>query len=155
MQEDIEQFIDHIKMLGFLVKLDTNGSFPEVLERLVKGKKVDYVAMDIKNSKAHYGLTAGDVNVPLDKVEKSAAFLMEGRVPYEFRTTVVKELHTKEDFQAIGKWLSKDSPYYLQRFVDSGDLIEERFSAYSKEEMEEFAQILRQTMSKVELRGVS
>ena len=80
---------------------------------------------------------------------------MEGHVPYEFRTTVVKELHTKEDFQAIGKWLSKDSPYYLQRFVDSGDLIEERFSAYSKEEMEEFAQILRQTMSKVELRGVS
>ena len=155
LQEDIEQFIDHIKMLGFLVKLDTNGSFPEVLERLVKDKKVDYVAMDIKNSKAHYGLTAGDVNVPLDKVEKSAAFLMEGHVPYEFRTTVVKELHTKEDFQAIGKWLSKDSPYYLQRFVDSGDLIEERFSAYSKEEMEEFAQVLRQTMSKVELRGVS
>jgi len=80
---------------------------------------------------------------------------MQGLVPYEFRTTVVKELHTKEDFKAIGQWLSKDSPYFLQNFVDSGDLIEERFTAYSKEELEEFAEILRRTMSKVELRGIS
>jgi pyruvate formate lyase activating enzyme len=153
LQEDIEQFIEKIKMLGFLVKLDTNGSFPDTLKRLVKGKKVDYVAMDIKNSKEHYGMTAGDAKVPLDKVEESAAFLMEGLVPYEFRTTVVKELHTKEDFRAIGKWLSKDSPYFLQNFVDSGDIIGERFSAYSKAELEEFAGILRQTIDKVELRG--
>ncbi len=155
LQEDIEKFIEKIKMLGFLVKLDTNGSFPAVLERLVKAKKVDYVAMDIKNSKEHYGLTTGDEKVPLEKVEESAAFLMQGLVPYEFRTTVVKELHTKEDFKAIGQWLSKDSPYFLQNFVDSGDLIEERFTAYSKEELEEFAEILRRTMSKVELRGIS
>lgn len=154
LQPDIVEFITHIKDMGYLVKLDSNGSFPDMLRSLVESKLVDYVAMDIKNSKEKYALTCGKEDIPLDKVVESAAFLMENHVPYEFRTTVVQELHTKEDFVAIGQWLSPTSPYYLQGFVDSGDLIEERFSAYSKEEMEEFITVLRQTMEHVELRGV-
>lgn len=154
LQEDITAFIEKIKALGYLVKLDSNGSFPETLINLVEEKLVDYVAMDIKNSLEHYGTTSG-VDVPLEKIKTSVEFLKKGKVPYEFRTTVVKELHAREDFIAIGQWLAGASPYYLQNFVDSGDVIAEgKFSAHDKNKLEEFARILGATMSNVHLRGV-
>ncbi len=154
LQSDIESLMERIKALGLSVKLDTNGSFPGTLQRLIEKQLVDYVAMDIKSSKEDYFKVIGTDAVPLENMEESATLLMKKRVPYEFRTTVVKELHTKEDFVAIGQWLSKDSPYFLQTFVDSGDLIGENFSSYSKKEMEIFAEILRKTMDFVELRGI-
>lgn len=153
-QPDIEEFISRIKKMGFLVKLDTNGSYPETLKSLVDQKLVDYVAMDIKNSKENYFKTSGTDKIDLARMEQSAALLMEGTVPYEFRTTVVKELHSKEDFVKIGQWLSPDSPYFLQGFVDSGDIIGSGFSGYKKAEMEKFAKILRKTLKKVEIRGM-
>lgn len=155
LQKEIKPFLHKIKELGFLVKLDSNGSFPELLRALVEEKVVDYVAMDIKNSKEHYALTCGKQDVALKAIEQSVDFLRQGKVPYEFRTTVVKELHTRQDFVAIGEWLQGNSPYYLQNFVDSGDVIKEgHFSAYSKEELAVFASVLRPKMPLVELRGV-
>jgi pyruvate formate lyase activating enzyme len=153
-QPDIEEFISRIKSMGFLVKLDTNGSYPETLKSLIHNKLVDYVAMDIKNSKESYYKTCGTDKIDMSRMEMSAALLMEGYVPYEFRTTVVKELHKESDFIKIGKWLSPDSPYFLQEFVDSGDIIGTGFTSYKKEEMEKFAKILRKTLKKVEIRGM-
>lgn len=153
-QPDIEEFISRIKSMGFLVKLDTNGSYPETLKSLIHNKLVDYVAMDIKNSKESYYKTCGTDRIDMPRMEMSAALLMEGHVPYEFRTTVVKELHKESDFIKIGKWLSPDSPYFLQEFVDSGDIIGTGFTSYKKEDMEKFAKILRKTLKKVEIRGM-
>ncbi len=154
LQDNLRPFMVKIKELGYALKLDTNGSFPQKLKQLVTEGLVDYVAMDIKNSKERYALTCGLQEAPLAAVEESVEFLQQGRVPYELRTTVVRELHRKEDFAAIGQWLASDAPYFLQGFVDSGDLIEERFTAYSKEEMQEFIDILRKTMFHVTLRGI-
>lgn len=154
LQPDLAVFLEKIKALGYKVKLDTNGSFPDRLKTLMALHLVDYVAMDIKNSKEHYFATAGTEQVTLEAVEASLRLLENGQIPYEFRTTVVKELHSKEDFAAIGRWLQPDSPYFLQGFVDSGDLIGTGLSAYSKVEMEEMAQILRKTMKKVAIRGM-
>ncbi len=153
-QPDIEEFISKIKGMGFLVKLDTNGSYPETLKSLIDKKLVDYVAMDIKNCKEHYFQTSGTDKIDLARMEKSADLLMKGHVPYEFRTTVVRELHTAEDFEKIGQWLSPNSPYFLQGFVDSGDIIGAGFSGYAKEDMEKFAKILRKTLKNVEIRGM-
>ena len=125
----IEEFILKIKERGFLVKLDTNGTRPEVLKRLVNKGLLDYVAMDIKNSPFRYGETVGIEDFDILGVAESTAFLMEGKVDFEFRTTVVKELHTIEDIENIGKWLEGEEKFFLQTFKDSGDLISCGYSA--------------------------
>ena len=154
LQEDIEELIGKIKDLGYLVKLDTNGSLPKKLQSLIDKQLIDYVAMDIKNSKEHYFATSGTDKVPLEYIEESANILMNNKLPYEFRTTVVKELHTAEDFLAISKWLSPASPYFLQAFVDSGDVIGENYHAHSKEDMEHFLGIVRKNLPLAALRGI-
>ena len=106
LQPDIENFLRKIKDLGYLVKLDTNGSFPEKLKDLVEKKLVDYVAMDIKNSMKRYGETIGLDTRYSDAIAESVSYLKEGHVPFEFRTTVVKHYHSKERFDSIqGMWL--------------------------------------------------
>lgn len=154
MQNGIEDFIKQIKDLGYSVKLDTNGSYPEKLKYLVRNSLVDYVAMDIKNSLENYGEAIGRENYDTSKIEESANFLMDGDFPYEFRTTVVKELHTKKDFDLIGIRFRKAKKYYLQTFVDSGSVIEDGLHGYNKEEMEEFRQILLKYLPDVELREI-
>lgn len=154
LQKDLEAFIQKVKELGFLVKLDTNGSFPEKLKNLVEKELVDYVAMDIKNSLASYGKTIGIEKYDTAPVEESAAFLMEGRIPYEFRTTVTKELHTEEDMYRIGEWIQGAEHYYLQQFVDSGDIIQRGLHACSAEIMKKWVDILRNKVPEVQLRGV-
>lgn len=119
---DVEPLLRKIKELGFLVKLDTNGSYPERLRSLVDMNLVDYVAMDIKNQREKYDATAG-VAVDIASIERSAELLMRGAVQYEFRTTVAAGLHTVEDIRAIGRWLRGASLYCIQGFVDSGSLI--------------------------------
>ena len=153
-QPDIEEFITRIKKMGFLVKLDTNGSYPETLKALMDKKLVDYVAMDIKNCQENYFKTSGTNKIAMKRMETSVNLLEQGLVPYEFRTTVVRELHTGEDFEKISQWLRPDSPYFLQGFVDSGDIIGVGFTGYKKEEMEKFVKILRKTMKNVEIRGM-
>ena len=154
LQPDIEQFIRKIKDMGFAVKLDTNGSFPDKLIHLVEQGLVDYVAMDIKNSPDTYVFTAGTETLDIVSVKKSVAYLKEGHVPYEFRTTVVKHYHSKESFEEIGKWLEGTEKYFLQNFVDSGDLIGKNTRGCSEEEMKEFLMTVKKYIPSAKLRGM-
>ena len=106
MQKDIADYLYNIKELGLSVKIDTNGGYPEELENLIDRGLVDYVAMDIKNSPLRYEATVGTNNFSIEKIEQSKNILLSGRVDYEFRTTVVKELHTKESLLAAAQWIS-------------------------------------------------
>lgn len=155
MTPETPELIRDIRALGYSVKLDTNGTFPGVLRALVSDGLVDYVAMDIKNQLPRYAATVGVPGLDTHPVEESAAFLLSGRVDYEFRTTVVKELHSREDFENIGVWLRGAKRYFLQGFVDSGDLVGSgSLHAASKDEMQRFADAVRPFVPSVELRGV-
>lgn len=151
---DLEEFILDIRRLGYLVKLDTNGLKPDVLKNLVRNGLLDYVAMDIKAGRENYSRVAGVPGLPMEKIEESAAFLLEGNVPYEFRTTVVKELHSRNDFLDIARWLAGCTNYYLQNYVDSEQVLIPGFSSCSKEELLHFADILKPFMGNVSLRGI-
>ncbi|MDR1017695.1 MAG: anaerobic ribonucleoside-triphosphate reductase activating protein [Lachnospiraceae bacterium] len=155
-QNGIEDFIRKIKELGFLVKLDTNGSFPEKMIALIEEGLVDYVAMDIKNSPEKYDMTAGLDGgiININSINKSIDYLKASNIQYEFRTTVVKELHNIKDIEIIGKWLSGANEYYLQSFKDSGDLIEANLHEVSKEEMIEMAKVVKPYFKHVEVRGI-
>ncbi|MBS6765625.1 MAG: anaerobic ribonucleoside-triphosphate reductase activating protein [Clostridium sp.] len=154
LQPDIEDFIKEVKDLGYAVKLDTNGSSAARLKRLVDQRLVDYVAMDIKNAPNKYGMTIGIEGYHLEDILQSVDFLMSGAVPCEFRTTVVREFHKREDFAAIGRWLRGAERYYLQGFADSGDLIRPGLRAYTKEIMEQALEIVKRNIPNAELRGV-
>ncbi len=140
LQPDIEEFIVKVKELGYLVKLDTNGSFPDKLIALVNKGLVDYVAMDIKNCKEKYSQTAGVSNFKIEDIEKSVGFLLKGTVGYEFRTTVAEGLHTVEDIEKIADWLSGAKKYFLQNFTDSGDIIGEKMAPLKKEKINEMCE---------------
>ncbi|MBQ5320542.1 MAG: anaerobic ribonucleoside-triphosphate reductase activating protein [Oscillospiraceae bacterium] len=154
LQGDIAEFLGKIKEMGYLIKLDTNGSFPEKLASLVEMGLLDYVAMDIKNSKEKYAETTGKADLDISAIEKSVSFLMSGKVDYEFRTTVVKELHSEEDIENIALWLKGAKKYFLQNFVDSGDLISENLSAVDSTVLCKMQQIARQFIVNTEIRGV-
>ena len=154
LNKDIGRFIEEIRALGYPVKLDTNGSFPDRLEELVRGGLVDYVAMDIKNSPEKYALTTGLPDIDVSRVSRSVEFLKEGKVEYEFRTTVVRQFHEAGDFKRIGEWIAGAKNYFLQAFSDKGELISDGLSGYSKAEMEEFAEICRPCVANVQIRGI-
>lgn len=154
MQSEIESFIRKIKEMGYAVKLDTNGSYPEKLKHLVREGLVDYVAMDIKNSLDAYAMTAGVDERYLDAIQESVVFLKEGHVEYEFRTTVTRNFHKKENFERIGQWITGCSKYYLQAFADSGDLIEAGVDGYDDKEMKEFLSIVKTYIPNTSLRGI-
>lgn len=146
--------MEDIKRLGYFVKLDTNGAFPERLKRAVERGLADYVAMDIKNSKEKYAQTAGVKSLDIAPVIESAEYILSSPVKYEFRTTVVSEYHTAEDFYAIGRWLSGADSYYLQAFEDKDTLPFGGLHAPPEEELRIFVDILRQTVKSVYLRGL-
>lgn len=122
MQPGTEEFAEKVKDMGFLVKLDTNGSFPDRLKKMTDLKLVDYVAMDLKNCDSLYEKTCGS-RVDLDAIDESVRFLLKAGCPYEFRTTVVEGFHTEEGIEKIAKKIAGADRYFLQKFVDSGDLI--------------------------------
>lgn len=153
LQPDIETFLRNIKALGYAIKLDTNGSQPEKLKALVEQKLIDYVAMDIKNCKARYGETSGIENFDLTAIEESVAYLKTDAVPYEFRTTIVKEFHRVEDVEEMGKWLKGGRILYLQQFVDSERVIVPGLHAYGEAEMQQLAQIAQGYLP-VQVRGI-
>lgn len=134
MQKDLDSFIRKLRQKGFLVKLDTNGSRPDILEALLKENLLDYVAMDVKHAPERYALASG-VPVETSKLQRSARLLMESGIGYEFRCTLVKELHSEADILEIGKWLKGAQRFALQTFIDSGDLIKAGFSALPETEM--------------------
>jgi len=122
LQKDIADFIRKVRSYGYAVKLDTNGSFPDRLKALIDECLVDYVAVDIKNSPEKYEITAGAKGI-LEKVKETVNILKEGKVPYEFRTTVTGNLHTVEDMRSIGEWIKGTEKYFIQPFKDSGDIV--------------------------------
>lgn len=150
---DLPEFIAKIKAMGYKVKLDTNGSNPKMLKRLVEGKLVDYVAMDIKAPVSEYNKVCG-VQVDTESVQQSVDYLKQGEVPYEFRTTVVKELHTKQDILEIGQWIFGAENYYLQSYRETDENICKGFSAMEKEELFELEEKLKKYIKNVKVRGV-
>ena len=153
LSSDIVEFIKKIRSLGLLVKLDTNGSFPERLEYLLDEGLLDYVAMDIKNSKSKYAITAGINDYPFN-IEKSIEIIMNKAPEYEFRTTVVRELHSVKDIEEIATLIKNSKKYFLQSYVDSGDVIDNSFSAYSTEEMLKILESAKRILPITALRGV-
>lgn len=153
LQKDIIAFIKKIKELGYAVKLDTNGSFPERLQEIISEGLVDYIAMDIKNCKEKYSLTAGaDIDFAL--IEKSTELIKNSGIPHEFRTTVVRELHTEEDIISIARFLGKNESYYLQSFKDSGDILSENMSSHEREVLLSMAEKASAFVKLCETRGI-
>lgn len=153
LQKDISEFLGRIKDLGFSVKLDTNGSYPEKLAKLIESGLIDYAAMDIKNSKEKYSLTCG-VNIDINKIEESISILERSNIGYEFRTTIVRELHEPSDIEDISKWISNAPKYFLQSFKDSGDILSEGLSAYSDDELKDILALARLHLPSTQLRGI-
>lgn len=154
LQPDLIDFIRPIADMGFAVKLDTNGTNPEKLREICGTGLISMVAMDIKNCPEKYAVTAGTERVSVEAVHQSVRFLMQGDIPYEFRTTVVKEYHTAEDFEKIGKWIRGAKAYYLQGFQNSGNLIDGSVTGCTPSEMRGFLEIVRRDVPNAELRGV-
>ena len=154
LRQDLPDLMRAIRDLGFAVKVDTNGNHPEALEGLLREGLADYVAMDIKNSPERYALTVGLHSLDLDPIRRSVALLMDNSIPYEFRTTVVDELHRAEDFQAIGQWITGAKAYFLQPFTDRDSVPFAGLHAPSREKMEEYASIMRLCVPYTEIRGL-
>ena len=154
LQPDLYTFIKKIKDLGYLVKLDTNGYRPDVLAKLLEDGLLDYVAMDIKHCREKYELATGVSEIDISLIEKSVELLKQSSIGYEFRTTVVRQLHEREDFVAIGQWLAGAKAYYLQAYRDNENVIRREFTAYEKEEMEGFVRLLVPFVERVALRGM-
>ncbi len=160
--EEAADLMERIKEMGYRVKLDTNGYRPQVLKDLCSHGVVDYVAMDIKAGRWHYaevcGIGGPSRELPgsflLSAIEESAAWLMEGHVSYEFRTTTVKGIHDAKDFTDIAAWIGGCERYFIQGFVDSGNVLKSGFSAYKRAELDEFLNIVKTTVPNAEIRGV-
>lgn len=152
LHNDLPEFIKSIKNLGYIIKLDSNGTNPEMLKYLVENKLIDYIAMDIKNSKDNYNLTIAK-NMSLEKIEKSVDYIMKSGIDYEFRTTLVLGYHTEKSIKEIGKWIRGAKKYYLQKFVDSGNCLQSNLEAINKEDAILFKNILEKYIANVNLRG--
>ena len=142
-----------IKSLGYEIKLDTNGTNPELVEEYIKLGLIDYVAMDIKNSEEKYALTSGIKVAPMDKIKQTIHLLMSSNIPYEFRTTLVNEFHKIEDMDGIGNLIKGAKVLYLQKFVDREGCIQKGLHEVSEEDANKFKEILLKYVDKVELRG--
>lgn len=154
LQSELGPFLGQIKELGLSVKLDTNGYSPNVLKELCRAGLIDYVAMDIKGSPERYAEICGLSRMDFSRIEASKDFLLSGTVAYEFRTTVVRELHGEKDLRAIADWIAGAKAYYLQGYQDSPQVISPGFSAYTLEELEHFLPLLRSNIPTAAIRGV-
>ena len=154
LRSDLPEFAARIREAGFSVKLDTNGYHPAMLRRLVEEGLVDYVAMDIKNSPDKYARTAGLQEVDLERISESIALLMDGPIPYEFRTTVVRELHEARDFEEIGKWITGARQYFLQAFTVRDTVPDPSLSAPDPLALRAFRDIAARFVERAEVRGI-
>ena len=154
LRKDLPDLLRAIRELGFAVKVDTNGNHPDALEALLREGLVDYVAMDIKNSPEKYALTAGLDSLDLAPIRRSVRLLMEGDTPYEFRTTVVDQLHKAADFEAIGRWIAGARAYFLQPFTDRDSVPFAGFSAPTREALDKYASIMRVYVPYTQIRGL-
>ena len=142
-----------IKSLGYEIKLDTNGTNPELVEQYIKLGLIDYVAMDIKNSEEKYAITSGVKQVPMDKIKKTIELLMSSGIPYEFRTTLVNEFHNESDMDGIGDLIKGAKVLYLQKFVDRDGCIQRGLHEVDEKTANRFKEILLKYVDEVKLRG--
>ena len=152
-QQGVAEFLRNVKDLGYCVKLDTNGAFPDKLRELVENGLVDYVAMDVKNSRERYAQTVG-CNVDIKAIEQSIAYLKSNVVDYEFRTTVTGNLLDAESIAETAEWLSGAKRWYLQKFVNSGDLIDDATMGCGDDTMRMYLKIAKTIIPNTELRGI-
>ncbi len=151
---DMPELLEKIRALGYAVKLDTNGAFPERLKAILEAKLADYVAMDIKNSPSKYALTTGVKDLDIAPVLESIMILRDSGVSYEFRTTVVREFHEAQDFEVIGRMIEGAQHYFLQAFTDRDTVPFEGLHAPSADEMRKYAEIAGKYVKDTQLRGV-
>jgi pyruvate formate lyase activating enzyme len=154
LQSGIIEFFEYLKSLGYLIKLDTNGAFPTKLKNLLELNLIDYIAMDVKNSKEDYAKTVGYSEIDVTPFESSIEIIKNSEVDHEFRTTVVKEYHTVENLIEIAKWIGKDQKYYLQTFSDRGSNIQSGLHGYNAEEEKAMQEKLKSYIDFVEIRGI-
>ena len=151
----LREFIVEARALGYKIKLDTNGTRPDVLIDLIESGLLDYVAMDIKNCKEKYGSTVGfDDRYDITPIMKSIDFLMQGKVDFEFRTTVSRTFHSECDIVELAKWISGNEKFYIQQFKDSGNLIGEGIEAYPDEQLRSFLDKILPFVPNAQLRGI-
>ena len=155
LQPDIADLLSMIKAGGYAVKLDTNGSRPDVIRDVMERGLVDRIAMDIKAAPDGYAKAVGLTHVDITAIDESRRIIMESGMDYEFRTTLVKGLHDMDDVEKIAKWIKGAKEYYLQQFKDSGDLIAPAgLDAFDEREMERFADAAAGYVPAVKVRGV-
>lgn len=154
LHKELPELLAKIRELGYKIKLDTNGYQPEALISLCERGLVDYVAMDIKASKDNYKRVSGIDSLDISKIERSVYYLINNFPAHEFRTTVVRELHTPSDIVEISKWLAGESRYFIQSFIDSGDILEDGLSAYSREELDAIFTEVKKNLPNAALRGI-
>ena len=152
-QSGVEDFLRKVKELGYSVKLDTNGAFPDRLRAIIEAGLVDDVAMDVKNSRKRYAETAG-CTTDTGAVEQSVELLKSGVVDYEFRTTVTGNYHDEQNIEDMARWLVGAKRYYLQKFVNSGDLIDGSTVGCGDDAMRRYLEIVKQYVPSAELRGI-
>ena len=153
LMDDLEEKIEKIKELGFKIKLDTNGTNPDVLSKLLGKNLINYVAMDIKNSENRYAETVGVTNPLMDKIKQSISLIMNSGIDYEFRTTLVAEYHTKESIEEMGRLIKGAKKLFLQKFVDREGVIKKGLHPVEEVWASSYKDILSNYVSKVELRG--
>lgn len=160
LQVGIEGLIEEVKAMGYQVKLDTNGAYPKRLKYLLEEGLVDYVAMDLKHSPQNYGRAIANDLVPLDQIKASVESLMKGHVPYEFRTTLVKGLHTLKDMEGMGQWIQGANNYYLQNYRQVKGQVATKteeglsLSSFTEQALNEFLEVARKYVTKVQLRSL-
>lgn len=154
LRRDLPEVMAKIKEEGFLVKLDTNGNHPEALARVLEDGLADYVAMDIKNSPDRYAETIGLASFDPGKIFESIALLKDGGGDYEFRTTVIRQLHDEASFEGIAQMIKGAEKYFLQAFADRDSVRFAGFDAPSKEQMEQYLQIVKPFVREVQIRGI-
>ena len=154
LHRELPEFLRRVRSMGFLTKLDTNGTNPAMLREILREHLADYIAMDIKNSPEKYAVTVGLSQVDLEPVKESVELLLSGGVDFEFRTTVVAELHEAADFEKIGPWIAGAPHYFLQAFTDRDTVPYGGFHAPSKEDLLTWADIVRPYVPDTRIRGV-
>ena len=154
LNRDLPEFIEKVRALGLLVKLDSNGTAPDMIADLIGRELVDYIAMDIKSSPEGYSKAVGLKEMSMDDIFRSVDLIMQSGIDYEFRTTVVDGIHTADDFKKTGIWIKGAKAYYLQQYKDSGDLIAPRgLASPSKETLEKYREILLPYVPNTSIRG--
>ena len=153
LQPELPEFLEKIRNLGYAIKLDTNGTNPGMLQGLLRDGILAYVAMDIKNSPHRYAEACGGVDI-LSEVQESVLLLQDSPTDYEFRTTVCKPLHTEKEMEEIGRWLKGAKRYFLQPFVDSGNLVSGGVQAHTRDELARLRQAMLPYIPNTYLRGI-